>query len=205
MSLRAILVGALALLATGCLAPLPVPVMGSARIASDFDTYVVQRVGVMPFTSMEGLRLAAHEVGAVETAFHSEFSAATSYDLVPLRPGDLAETKPIDPFRDGWYTAETVRTIRDRHRLDALLVGTITSRKSMTPQVLGVQLDLVSCETGATIWSADILLDASLDQTREAILIWATNELGDEHAAKMALMSPTRFARFAAFQMARML
>lgn len=191
--------------ATGCQAVGPVPLMGSARVTSDFETYAIERVGLVPFHSLEGLRLAAHEVGEVETTFHAEFVAGTSYDLVPLRREDLAEVLPIEPFRRGRYAPEAIRTLRDRYRLDAILVGTITSRRVMAPQVLGMQLDLVSCETGATIWSADLLLDASREDTRAAIEHWAERELGNEASAELALLAPQRFAHFAAFQMARLL
>ena len=149
------------LMNTGCQAARTVPMMGSAKITSDFESYTLRRVGVLPFSELNKEPMAAHEVGAIETSFHSEFAAATPYDLVPLRPHDLAELLPPDPFREGWYAPATLRTLRDRFRLDAVLVGTITSRRVVTPQVLGMQLDLVSCETGQTIWSADLQLDAS--------------------------------------------
>ncbi|QDV05038.1 hypothetical protein Poly30_05330 [Planctomycetes bacterium Poly30] len=179
--------------------------MGSAKITSDFESYTLRRVGVLPFSEINKDPMAAHEVGAIETSFHSEFAAATPYDLVPLRAQDLAELLPPDPFREGWYAPATLRTLRERFRLDAILVGTITSRRVVVPQVLGVQLDLVSCETGQTIWSADLQLDASSEETREAIDSWAHGQLGEEHGAKMTLLSPKKFASFAAYQMARLL
>lgn len=203
--LRATL-AACAAAAAGCaLTPTHVPAMGSAQITSDFGTYSIRRVGVVPFQALDSLRLNQHEVGAIETGFHSEFSAGTSFDLVPLRGTDLAEVLPPDPFRKGWYSPETIQTLRDRYRLDALLVGTITSRKVVSPQVLGMQLDLVSCETGATVWSSGIVLDASREDTRDAVAVWASQELGDDHGAAMTLLSPKRFARFAAYQLARLL
>lgn len=189
----------------GCQVSGTVPMMGSAKITTDFDSYTLTRVGVLPFSELNKDPMAAHEVGAIETSFHSEFAAATPYDLVPLRSQDLAEVLPPNPFREGWYAPATLRTLRDRFRLDAILVGTITSRRVVTPQVLGVQLDLVSCETGQTIWSADLQLDASNEATREALETWARHQLGEEHGAQMALLSPKKFASFAAFQMARLL
>ncbi|MEM8712383.1 MAG: hypothetical protein AAGG01_15635 [Planctomycetota bacterium] len=196
---------ALMLLASGCRGTRPVPMMGSATITSDFDTYVLRRVGVLPFAELNTEPMAAHEIGALETMFHSEFAMATPYDLVPLRREDLAEMMAPDPFRKGWYDPSTLSELRQRYRLDAVLVGTITSRRVVQPQVLGTQLDLVSCETGQTIWSSDLLLDASKESTREAIDIWAVHRLGEEHGARIALLSPKKFAHFAAYQMARLL
>lgn len=195
-----------AALTSSCVfSPAEVPLMGAARVTSDFETYQVRRVGLVPFGAVDKEVLAAHEVGALEITFHAEFAAGTDYDIVPLRGVDLMGVIPPDPFRAGWYSPEAVLTLRDRYRLDALLVGTITSRRIVPPQVLGMQLDLVSCETGATIWSSDLILDASRDATREAIDIWARRELGEPDGAPMTLLSPKKFAHFAAFQMARLL
>lgn len=190
---------------TGCQASKTVPLMGSAQITSDFESYSLVRVGVLPFAELNKEPMTRHEIGAVETSFHSEFAAATPYDLVPLRASDLEELLPPDPFREGWYSPSTLTTLRERYRLDALLVGTVTSRRVVAPQVLGVQLDLVSCETGQTIWTSDLLLDASNEGTRRAVDTWARHHLGEEHGARMAMLSPKKFAHFAAFQMARLL
>ena len=179
--------------------------MGSARVTSDFATYQVRRVGLVPFSAVDKEVLAAHEVGSLETTFHAEFAAGTNYDIVPLRGYDLTGVIPPDPFRAGWYSPEAILILRDRYRLDAILVGTITSRRIVSPQVLGMQLDLVSCETGATIWSSDLILDAARESTRDAIAIWARRELGEPDGAAMTLLSPKKFAAFAAFQMARLL
>ncbi len=203
--LRALIVLSLTSILGGCVGPATVPAIGSARIASDFESYSIRRVGFVPFRPLHGAQSTAGDVRAMETSFHAEFSTATPYDIVPLNASDLAEILPTEPFRRGWYPPEAIVAMRDRYRLDAILIGSVTARRLTPPLVLGAQLDLVSCETGQTIWSSDILLDASSANTRLALETWADRELGQEHAASIALMSPRRFAHFAAFQMARML
>ena len=189
----------------GCIGPATVPAIGSAKVVSDFESYSIQRVGFVPFQPLHNARITSPDANAMETSFHSEFSAGTPYDIVPLNASDLAEILPPEPFRRGWYPPEAIVAMRDRYRLDAILIGSVTARRLTPPLVFGAQLDLVSCETGQTIWSSDILLDASMATTREALEVWASRELGQKHAASIALMSPRRFAHFAAFQMARML
>lgn len=196
---------AVAFLGSGCAGPHTVPAMASAEIASDFDTYSIRRVGFVPFRPLDRFVLAPQEVGTIETSFHAEFANGTPYDIVPLRGEDLAEIMPAEPFRRGWYPPDVIVTLRDRYRLDAIFIGSVTARRLTPPLVLGAQIDLVSCETGQTIWSSDILLDASVKDTREALQVWAERELGEEHAAEIALLSPRKFAHFAAFQMARLL
>ena len=207
MSLRPGALAALGLVAAsiGCIGPATVPAIGSAEVASDFGSYSIQRVGFVPFQPLHNTQIAPPEAGALETSFHAEFATATPYDIIPLDAGDLAEILPPEPFRRGWYPPEAILAIRDRYRLDAILIGSVTARRLTPPLVLGAQLDLVSCETGQTIWSSDVLLDASSESTRDALRVWAERELGEQHAASIALMSPRKFAHFAAFQMARML
>lgn len=205
---RALLGALVALGGAGCaMGPAEVPMMGSAHIAADFESYRVRRVALLPFRAVDGQgdALASHEVGALEASFHAELTGGTDFDLIPLRRHDLAAVLPPDPFRDGWYTSDAVRVLRDRFHVDGLLVGTVTSRRVVPPQVLGVQLDLISCETGATIWSADLLIDAAQRSTRDAVGVWARRELGAEDGGAMVLLSPKRFAHFAAYQLARML
>ncbi len=205
LGLSALAILATALMGAGCGTTRKVPVMGSAMITSDFDTYTLHRVAMLPFNELNAEPMAQHQIGSLERTFHSEFAAATPYDLIPLRIQDIAEVLPPEPFRDGHYSPAALNTLRERFRLDAILVGTVTSRRAVAPQVLGIQMDLVSCETGQTLWSSDLQLDASSEDTRRALDVWAKNRLGEVHGAKMALLSPKKFAHFAAYQMARLL
>lgn len=201
----AALIALLAGFGAGCAAPVSVPTMGSAEIVSDFQTYQIRRVGFLPFRPLHAAQLTPQEVGSIETSFHAEFAAGTPYDIVPLSREDLSEIVSLEPFRRGTYPPAAILAIRDRFSLDALLVGSVTARRVTPPLVLGAQIDLISCETGQTLWSADLLLDASIAATREGLEIWAAQELGEEHGARMAMLSPRKFAHFAAYQMARLL
>ncbi|MEL6903784.1 MAG: hypothetical protein AAFP22_00170, partial [Planctomycetota bacterium] len=177
--LHAALLCAAVAAAPGCLGPTEVPLMGSARITSDFDSYAISRVGIVPFGALEGTELVPHEVGEIEAQFQAEFAASTPYELVALRGLDLAEVLTPEPFRQGTYSPTTIRTLRDRYRLDALLLGSVTTRDVIPPQVLGAQVDLVSCETGAVVWSASVVVDASRREVRDAVEVWARHTLGD--------------------------
>ena len=206
LHLRPLALLSLLVMATiGCQTTIEVPTMGSAQIVSDFESYTIRRVGFLPFRPLHSAQLGAADVASIETSFHAEFSSGTSYDIVALSADDLSEILPLEPFRRGTYAPEAILAIRDRYRLDALLVGSVTARQVTPPLVFGAQIDLISCETGQTLWSADLLLDSSIAETREALGVWAEEKLGEEHAARMAMISPRKFAHFAAYQMARLL
>lgn len=179
-----------------------VPVLATGRITSDFASYSVRRVGLLP------IHASADELatdGDLEQAFQAELAASTGYEVVQLAPADLLELGRLDPHRRGAYAAESLLELRRRFLLDAVAVASVSSRRVVAPQRLGLQLDLISCETGATLWSARVMLNAADAETREALEIWSQQHTKTEGGAELALLSPRRFARFAAWQIAQLL
>ena len=181
-----------------------VAVLGTGRSATDFDTYTIRRVGLVPFAG-NGLDHGQSEM--LSSAFFSEISAVTRYEVVPLSNPDLAEVPSSEPYRRGWYRPETVLGIARRFQLDALMIGTVTDRQSFPHQRLSVQLELVAAETGMVVWSGSVQLDSSQRKVRESVEAWAKEHLGVTEDAEweIILLSPSRFARFAAFQVAELL
>ncbi|MCP3914777.1 MAG: hypothetical protein GY711_04355 [bacterium] len=177
--------------------------IGSAHVVSDFDSYTIDRVGLVP---VAGTNLDLERSSDLQAALLAEFSMATRYEVVELKAGDLAEIPPMEAHRRGWYRGHTIRGIAKRFQLDALLIATLTDEQVFPPQRLGVQVDLVSCETGQTIWAASVHLDAASADTRKSLEIWAKGQLGDlnENGWELVLISPRRFARFAAYQLAQL-
>jgi hypothetical protein len=198
------LVSALLLVLTSCgaLPTREVPLLATGRITSDFASYSIRRVGLLP------MRVDGDEApgdGALEQAFHAELVAATGYEVIPLTQHDLLEFEALQPYRRGSYPAATLLELRRRFRLDAVAVGVVSNRRVVPPQRLGLQLDLISCETGATLWSSSVLLDAADAETRESLAIWSEQHTDSLDGAELVLLSPRRFARFAAWQVMQLL
>ena len=76
------------------------------------------------------------------------------------------------------------------------------------PQKLSAQLDLVAAETGLVIWSSAVHLDANDPHVREGLEAYY-GSLDDgwegQQDWRIALLSPARFAQFAAYQVASLL
>jgi hypothetical protein len=200
-----VLIASLALVCSACLSTAgPVRTLASAEIVTDFETYQIRRVGLL--LGAESVMTPEH-AEQLKAAFFAEFSASTPYEIVPLTIGDLEEIPRSEPYRRGWYKAQTVIDITRRYNLDAVLVGTITDQQFFPPQRLGVQFDLVAAETGLVIWSSSLQLDAGQKAVRETMRHWANKELGGVASDdwRLTLISPRRFARFAAFQVAQVL
>lgn len=178
--------------------------LAQPQVVVDFDSYDLRRVGVVPVTG--------HEYGEqtnddLQDALRAEFAARGAFEVVILEASDLARLEPMRAWSRGWYRPRTILELSRRHRLDGLLIGTVTDRQAHPPQRLGLTLDLVASQTGQTIWSSNLSLDASEERTRRSVQDWAERAVGDvsESSWETLLLSPRRFARFAARELARTL
>ncbi len=184
-------------------APKEVPIFASAQVAYDFSTYDVRRVGLMPFA---GNDLDARRGQDLQSGFYSEFVRTTPFELVELDAEDLDEVSESEPYRRGWYQPETIISIARRYNLDAILFGTVVQQQSFPPLRFAVQIDMVAAETGLVIWSSSVHLDAKDEAVREGLkLFYGATDGESDGSWQLALISPDRFARFAAFQIAKLL
>ncbi len=74
--MRALLLGltlCVGCLCVGCLGPRAVEPLASARVVSDFGTYRLERVGLLPPV---GVPLTEQQAGDVQAACHAEFGSA---------------------------------------------------------------------------------------------------------------------------------
>jgi len=179
------------------------PTLADTRIVADYETYSIRRVGLVPFS---GSDLTEDQACTLQETFFSELSRYADFEIVPLTARDLEEIPDSEPFRVGWIRPRTVIDLSRRFRLDAVLIGTVTERQVFTPQRFGVQLDMVAAETGVPIWSSTVHADASDERVRFGVQRWyemtrATGESGETW--DLCLLSPRRFAQFAAYEVAR--
>ena len=197
---------ALAALASCATTHQGVRLFGTARVVSDFDSYRLERVGLIP---IDGESTTAEQEAVLQATFYSELSRSTDFEIVPLSPDDLAEVPRSEPVRRGWYDTRTILEVSQRFQLDGLLIGTVTDLQTFHPQRISVQFDLVSAETGLTLWSSSLHLDAGDQRVREGLETFYSFGEGDSAQSgepwELSLLSPRRFARFAAWQTARLL
>jgi hypothetical protein len=196
----------------GCASGPPAPQrLATAQVAPDFRTYELRRVGLMPLALDRrdaGSNLGEETANLLQEAFYGEVSRATPYEVVRLRSADLEDVPGSQPHRRGFYDARTILELARRHRLDALLVGALTLVRSHPPQALSVQMDLVAAETGAVLWTGSVHLDAADERVQaslEAYLVSERSGAGSRDSLQILLLSPSRFARFAAWQMCQLL
>ncbi|MBK7642484.1 MAG: hypothetical protein IPJ19_05460 [Planctomycetes bacterium] len=203
---RALLLSAACLVLCACVSTRAnVGNLARASVTSDFHTYALRRVGLLPFQG-EGLDL--ESARQLQAAFATELSTGSGLEVVPLGQADLEEVQKSEPFRRGSIKPATVIALAKRFRLDGVFTGTVTDVRGYTPQRLCVDMDLVASETGISIWSASAHLDASDERVRRGLEQWIqrnrSGAAGSE-GPEIYLMSPRRFAECAAAQIAALL
>lgn len=180
--------------------------LATAQVASDFQTYAIRRVGILPPV---GRGFDVRQSTALQGILFTEFSQEAPYEFVPLHEWDLEEVDLNESYVRGRYEPAMIIDLARRFDFDAMLVATVVDAKTHDPQRLSLSTDLVASETGAAIWSAAVQLDASSDRTRNSLRAFykSSEAMETEHGAgwELALDSPQLFARFAAWQLAKLL
>jgi hypothetical protein len=181
----------------------PPPQLATTRRVADYSTYNLRRVGLLP---IGGRALDARRQQEFRQAFLFEFARAAPYEVVALDPTQIAEVDPTRPHERGVYSSRTVLELARRFRLDGLIVGEVTQLEVYSPQMLAVQLEMISAETGLAIWSSSVHIDAGdvgLEPNFEHFRRQQSEEGPASADLQLTLLSPARLARFAAYEVAR--
>ena len=182
---------------------LKMPALAHAVVASDFDTYALHRVGLMPVAGLDDNPVLAE---SFRLALESELSRSAPYELVILSEAQLEAVEDSEPHLKGFYRPRTILALSQRYQLEGLLFPTITQQRDYPPQELGVVLDLVAAETGLAVWSARLHIDANDPAVVRGLKVYyGVGNADASHPWEIALLSPERFARFAAYQLALLL
>lgn len=179
--------------------------LARARVASDYGSYSLRRVGVLPFV---GETVEVEHGKALQRTFAAELVGHVPFEVVQLDLADLEEVPRHDPLRRGRTKPEAVLELARRYRLDGVLVGTVTELSTWPHARAGIEVDLVASETGMAIWSGRIHVDAAQQSTREHLERWLDDTRSTQaelEGADVWLMSPRRLVEFAAAQVAGLL
>jgi hypothetical protein len=203
---RFLLLGLLALGGCNTIFEKSVEHLAVASVASDFQTYSIHRVGLLPLI---GRSVDEEHAQILQSAFFTELSMQTPFEIVPLRAKDLEEIDHRESYLLGNYQPEMVIDLARRYRFDAMFIGTVVDYQFYTPQQLSMEMELVATETGVAIWTGSIQLDGSSSRVRRSLKAFYSKsgavESEDGEGWELALLSPRLFAQFAAWQIAKML
>jgi hypothetical protein len=200
---------ALAALAPACAGPKrEIPLFARAQLAPDFGTYVIQRVGVLPLRTPARQGTRRDDGTHLQQWFATQIALGTSYEVVALTPALLEDLRLVNPRVAGHHDATALLALTQRFSLDAILFVEIVDQHPYPPQSVTAQAELVACETGTTVWSASINLDARDPRVQEGLEVYSARDTESVEAAArtdVTLLSPRGFAEFALWQIAQML
>lgn len=177
--------------------------LGSARAVSDFASYDLRRVGVLPPT---GNDLDAELARSIAESLATSFAADTAYEIVPLGAVEMESVGALDPSRTGRVQAPAILELARRSGVDALLAARVVDLRPYEPIRFGLEVDLVAVETGLVVWTAQVRVDTADRRTLEAVEAWQwTTRTGGESERAVDLLSPRRMGEFAAAQASMLL
>jgi len=160
-----------------------------------------QRILVLPFAPESEFPDQAEMV----TARFTQAIRRGPFTILPL-PDAAVTTSLVDDvrLRGSVRTADLV-TLQQEYRVDAVVIGAITRYDPYAPQVLGLDVKMVSTRSGAVLWQARKVFDARTEPIQADALAWYDRivvESGAEFGPEVVLLSPKAFARYACGRLA---
>lgn len=202
------LTAATALLLGGCLAP-TVPLLSRARVADDFQTYAIERVAVLPIVGPRDAEPPTHgSLRSLQDDVVAFIASGTPYEVLRLAPEDLLDLEIGAPRLYGEWAIPALLGIAERFHVDAVIYVEITRERVYPPLAIGAHAEMIAVDTGQVVWNATVELDATDEPVRDALACYYRREDGATDGGtrwEVALSSPRRFARFAAWQLVQQL
>ncbi|MFW5844990.1 MAG: hypothetical protein ACOCXJ_02060 [Planctomycetota bacterium] len=97
-------------------------------------------------------------------------------------------------------TPDNLRRFRERHGVDAVVVGRVDRLDPYDPIAIGLQTHLVSCRDGSTAWSASAHFDGGRRDVQHDVEAWYRATIGQGQTGiggwQVALHSPSLFCRY---------
>jgi len=114
--------------------------------------------------------------------------------------GDDRLSVQFEMWRRGQMESDTVILAKKQYRCDAFVFGVVTDYKPYDPPVLGLRAAMVSGDSGAILWEAEGLFDASDKNLYDDFSARFTNTSRGEslYGSKLVFMSTEMFAEFVA-------
>jgi len=163
------------------------------------DAHAQRRVVVVPLYAGPGV---GASVARLDAALATALRETNLYEVAVLTAGDRDLAFPVPGLGLDNLTPDNLRQFRDRHGNDAILVGRVDHFDSYDPIAIGLEVHLVSCRDGETVWSASGHFDGRREDVQADIRLWHRQTVGDGQPSiggwQTVLQSPSLFSRYVA-------
>jgi len=195
-----------ALLTAGCkthsvLPPRPRPDAPQNWFLPTVGGRVMRRVALLPVYHH---RFPAESLRDLDSAFNSELSKKTVFEVVPVSRAQmeeligLREVSSVDKV-----PGDLFRKLKDHFGVDGVMFTDVTHYSPYRPVAVGVRSKLVDIELGRIHWASDVLYDSSNSgvaaAAREYQKVLGRDNFPVEGDGGTILLSPRMFAQFAAY------
>ncbi len=167
------------------------------------NTKQFQRIGIIPFYYAEKvgksasiidktMTAAVRELGAFEVSIISEKMRNELFG------SEVIALSAIDPY--------TLREIRQRTHVDAIIIGRVEQYDGYDPISIGVECHMVSCTDAQTMWSASAHFDSRRRDIQDDIKRWYRYAVGKGNETiggwELTLHTPELFCRYVSDRLA---
>jgi hypothetical protein len=197
--MRFVTVSLAGLLLAGCAsAPPPAPDVRSYRSPS---IGAVDRILVLPFIPENDFPDQADML----TARFIQGIRSGTFTVLPLPDASVTTSLVADVRLRGSVRAADLVKLQEDYRVDAVVIGSVTRYDPYAPQVVGLDVKLVSTRSGMILWQARKVFDATEESVHRDALAWYdryVSETEAEFGPEVVLLSPKAFARYACSRLA---
>jgi hypothetical protein len=141
----------------------------------------------------------------VDEALAAALRELGRHEVVAVEREAAARLLPADPLYHDRLDGSVLLALRDALGADAVLISRLERFQSFDPCALALTAHLVDCGDGSILWSATGHLDAGRIDVQEDVRLWHGRSNGDALPSvagwRGVLLSPSRFARYAADRM----
>ena len=189
----------------GCASPDPVPPpqdIPTAWVSPTPSRRPVRRVLVPPFEDRAGFPA---ETASFRQAILDAMTRRGGFELVPVGEPELREELPASVFAGGTVPRRALISAARRFQADGVLFGVVKRYRPYEPLTVGLTIELVASDDGASVWSVDGLFDAAMKETEYDARNYHETMTADPRSLegwRLTLISPTRFGAYVAARMA---
>jgi hypothetical protein len=173
------------------------PPATTPRISQGF--WEVRRALVLPFAAENEYPDQADMV----TRHFTQALRRGSFSVVPAPDSLVTEGLRQDVSR-GLLRLEDLVELETAFRVDAVVIGTVTRYAPYAPQVLGLDVKVISTRTGVVLWSSQKIFDMTSDEIVKDAVAWYeryVDEAQADYGPEVVFLSPKAFARYACHRM----
>lgn len=169
-----------------------------AAVPSDF-----KRVALLPIVSDPNQGI-SDSLDSIKQSITSELLKAKKYEIIAMTGDDLREIAGVGQLTSLDVWPDKLRKNLQEKLIDGVMIVEITSLKGYAPIAIGLKARLVNLADGKTYWACDEVFDSAVPEMYAGAKKFETGMLmtvGKLKSQGSIDLSPTQFAKYAAFTM----